>query len=97
MKSDKKLWDICMEMYREMYAQSEPSADWDELIETGEAKQENFFRNYYLPREDYEKIYDRICKDHKLTKREIHKVGFTVHPGASPSSVRHDWDDEENR
>ena len=80
-----------------MYLKAEPSADWDELVESGEAMQENFFRNYYLPREQYEEIYDSICKEHKITKRERSKIGWTVHLGASPSSVRPSaWDNEEN-
>ena len=97
MRSDKYLWNVCMKMYREMYAKADPPADWDELIESGEARQDNFYRNYYLPREQYEEIYDSICKEHKLTKREKTKVGFTVHLGASPTSVRPTgWDEEEN-
>ena len=96
MKNDKKLWDICMSIYREMYAKSDPPANWDVIIETGEVKQENFFRNYYLPSDQYSEIYDRICKEHKLTKREKNKVSFEVHLGCSPTSVRHQWDEEEN-
>jgi len=96
MKSNKKLWDICIQMYREMYYNADPSADWDQLIETGEAKQENFFRNYYLPEDQYTNIYNKICKEHKLTKRERYKVSFEINMGCSPTSVRHQWDDEEN-
>jgi len=97
MRSDKYLWEVCMKMYREMYRKADPPADFDKLMETGEARKENFFRNYYLPQDQYEEIYDRICKEHKLTKREKHKVAFTVHLGASPTSVRpSEWDEEEN-
>ena len=96
-KSDKKLWDICMNMYCEMYQKSNPPADFRKLIETGEAKRDNFFRNYYLPQDQYEEIFERHCKENKLTKRERHKVAFTVHLGASPTSVKpQEWDDEEN-
>jgi len=97
MRSDKYLWKVCEKMYKEMYAESEPSADWDELVESGEAMQENFYRNYFLPRDQYEEIYDRICHEHKITKRERAKIGWTVHLGSSPSSVRpFEWDKEEN-
>ena len=97
MRSDKYLWKVCEKMYREMYSKADPSADWDELVDSGEASQDNFFRNYYLSREQYEEIYDRICKEHKLTKREVGKIGWTVHLGSSPSSVRPTgWDEEEN-
>jgi len=86
-----------MKMYREMYAQSSPTADWDEMVKSGEAMRDNFFRSYYLPREEYEEIYNRICKEHKLTKREETKVSFTVNLGSSPSSVKPTgWDAEEN-
>ena len=74
-----------------------PGNHWDNLLETGEARQDNFWRNYYLPQDQYEEIYDRICNEHRLTKREKSKVAFTVHLGASPTSVRPTgWDNEEN-
>ena len=88
MRSDKYLWEVCMKMYREMYSKADPPADFDRLIETGETRKDNFFRNYYLPQEKYEEIYDRICKEYKLTEREKSRIAFTVHLGASPTSVK---------
>jgi len=88
MKSNKKLGEICMEIYREMYKQADPPADFDKLIKSGETKNRQWFMNYYLPMEKQEEITANICKKHKLTKQEIMRVYYTVFLGASPTSVK---------
>ena len=86
-----------MNIYREMYKKAEPSADIDDLMAKGVTSQPNWFRNYYLPKEEFEEIFDRKCKEFKLSKREKEKVSFEIFLGAGPSSVRPpEWDEEEN-
>jgi hypothetical protein len=96
MKSDEKLWEICMNIYEEMYNRADPSADIHEIMRSGEGKQSNFFRKYYLPMEEHNEIMERHIKINKLTKREAEKIRFTVTLGSGPSSVRKDWDTDEN-
>ena len=96
MKSDEKLWSICLDIYQEMYEKSDPPADFSQMIRSGEAKRENFFRHYYLPIEEHNEIMERHIKENKLSKREAEKIHFTVSLGSGPSSVRKDWNDDEN-
>ncbi len=91
MRSDKYLWDkVVMKMYREMYLKSDPSVDIDVLIEDGTTKKENWFKDYYLAKEEFDDIFNKICKEYKLNKRERNRVSFEVYLGAGPTSVRKD-------
>ena len=86
-----------MTIYREMYRKSDPPADIDKLIEEGTTIKSNWFRDYYLPKEEFDEIYNKICKKNKLTNAEKTTVSFEVYLGAGPSSVRPpEWDKEEN-
>jgi len=38
MKTNKQLWNICMDIYKELYIEAQPSADFNKLIESGETK-----------------------------------------------------------
>jgi hypothetical protein len=93
MKSDKQLWEICMKVYRELYKSAQPSADFDELLESGEAKKPEFYRNYYLPNDKFKQIVEKILKRHKLSPRERRKVEFEVYLGASPTSHKEGSDE----
>jgi len=98
MRSNEYLWDkVVMDMYREMYTKSDPSADIDRLVENGTTKKPNWFSDYYLPKEEFVKIFNKVSKKHRLTRKEKEKVSFEVYLGAGPTSVRPpDWDKEEN-
>ena len=88
-KTDDKLWNICMEIYREAYKKSEPSADFDKLIKSGEAHQPNFFMKYYLPNELLQKIIDKHTKG--LSPHDKHRVEKEVMLGCTPTSVKDNW------
>jgi len=88
MRSDKYLWNVCMEIYREMYKKATPSANFDELIKKGITKKEGWFMDYYLDEETQEKIVDKICKKHKLNKYEKRKVKAAICLGCSPTSIK---------
>jgi len=91
MKSDEKLWGICMVIYRIMYKEASPSADFDAMIESGEALRtdrrdyNSFFEKYFLDDERQMEIINETCKENKLTKREKDKVKTTVLLGCSPT------------
>ena len=84
MKNKEYLWEICMEIYRKMFSEATPKANFDVLISTGEAKKEGFFMNYYLRKEKQEEIINAICKKHKLAKHEKEKVINEIYLGCSP-------------
>ena len=91
MKSDEYLWKVCKEIYKKMYKESNPAADFDKLIETGEAKQKDFYMKYYLSIEKQKEIIDEICKNYKLKGYDERKVNTTVHLGSSPNSSEKTW------
>jgi len=91
MISDKKLWEICVEIYREMFKHANPSADFDELIKSGKSKEKDFFMKYYLPIERQVEIVDRICNDHKIHGYNKRKISHEVYLGSSPNSSEKTW------
>ncbi|GAG00238.1 unnamed protein product [marine sediment metagenome] len=91
MQSDEKLWEICKEIYREMFKDANPSADFDELIKSCKAKEKDFFLKYYLPIERQVEIVDRICDDHKIRGYDKRKISHEVHFGCSPNSSEKTW------
>jgi len=91
MQSDEKLWEICKEIYRELFKEANPSADFDELVKSGKSKEKDFFMKYYLPIERQKEIVDEICKKHKLTGHNKRKVSTTIHLGSSPNSCERTW------
>jgi len=74
---------LIMDIYREMYAKATPPADFDKLIETGEAKKEDFFLNYVLDQETQEEIILKHCK--KLSKHDTNRIKGIVYLGSSPT------------
>jgi len=93
MKSREKLWEICMEIYREMYKRSFPKADFDKLIKDNTTMKSNWFMGYYLSIKDQEIIIYNVCKRHGLTKRERYIVAKEVQMGSAPNSSRETWRD----
>jgi len=91
---NKDLWIICMNIYRQMFKESNPPADFDELMETGEAQTENFFMKYYLSQEREAEIIDEICKENKVNKWKKEMIKNTVYLGCSPNSCLKTWKEE---
>ena len=89
MKSDKALWEICMNIYREAYSKADPPADFDKLISSGEAKKEHFYMKHYLSEKDAADIFDKHTKG--LSKYEKHQVSKEVYLGSLPTSVKDNW------
>jgi len=89
MRTNKYLWNkVVMNIYRQMFKEAEPSADFDELIEIGEAKQDNFFMNYYLHQDRQQEIIDEWCKKYKCSKLEERAINTEVNLGCAPNTVR---------
>ena len=84
----KKVEEAIMETYRRMYKEATPSADFDELIRTGEAKKPNFFMKYYLPDERQAEIIEEVAKKYRLSRWEREILQTQVYLGCAPTSVR---------
>jgi hypothetical protein len=83
-RREEKLYKIVMDIYREMYKNAEPSADIDELIKTGEGREEFFFNKYYLSADDQERITVTELLKHKLRGYDKKRIMATLMWGASP-------------
>jgi len=88
MRSDKYLWEVSLEIYRQMYKEAEPSADFDELMKSGETKKRQWFMKYYLDKERQEEIFESICKKHRITEKEREKLSFEIWLGVAPSFIK---------
>jgi hypothetical protein len=84
-KSDQIIWDI----YRELYKNSTPSADFDELVNSAEKNSEGQkvipFNDYEISEEDFNRIIEEQLKGKRLTKLAKRMVYNTIVSGASPA------------
>ena len=94
MSSNKKLCKICLDIYREAFKEAEPSADFDELLRTGETRKEMFFMKYYLPNNELNEIIKKHCKKHKLRAWETNNITVNINLGAAPNGCRETWEKE---
>lgn len=86
MKSDNKIFNICLDILRQMYNEATPSADLDKLIESGETKKEGWFENYTLSMKRQQEILDEHCKKNKCNKYEKDIISASVILGGAPYS-----------
>ena len=86
MRSKKFLDNICKEIYRQMYEEAEPPADFDELVNKGITKEPNWFMNYYLPIDRQEEIIREFIKKYKCSPYEERKIRETIYLGSAPNS-----------
>jgi hypothetical protein len=86
MKKYNKIEETIMKLLREMYQKASPPADINKLIETGEAKEPEFFNRYYLSSEEIHDIVDTWNKKSRLPQWKKKSVLFNIYLGASPCS-----------
>jgi len=84
MRSEKYLWNICMDIYRQMYKEATPSADLDKLIDKGITKEENWFMDYNLNQDRQEEIISIWCGRYRCSKQEAQKISCEVLLGSAP-------------
>ena len=92
MKSNDKLKEIVFDIYKEMYLEATPSADFESLCSTGVVKQLDWFLNYYLDYNRQVEIIEKYCKKNKLDKYDRAKVMTTIMLGVSPRSIKRGTD-----
>lgn len=87
-RENKKLENIIFEIYREMYFQSEPPADFDKLVAEAALNEEGKKIIPYMSHEIDKDIYDKILQDtfdkHKLKAAHRIKISINVSLGVSP-------------
>ncbi len=87
-KTDQQMYDeIVMPIYRQMYKEATPSADIDELIKNGTAKEKGFFDKYYLPQKRQTEIIEAELKRHKIRNHDKNRIWTEVTLGSAPTGV----------
>jgi hypothetical protein len=74
---------IRRDIYRQLYLEATPSADFDDLIESGE---DGFFSKYYLAQERQDEIVREHCKGMRAWERRMIEVSVTL--GCSPRGTK---------
>lgn len=91
-KSIKKLKEILFDIYRDLYKASEPSADFDYLVETAEIDKYGRkiipYDKYFIDQTIMESIIQNHMVKNKLTKREKNAISFEIYLGCSPTQKR---------
>ena len=86
----KTLKDIVFDIYRELYLNSEPSADFDKLVETADilpdGRKDIHYENYEIDGELMDEIVEKHLKENKLSHKDRGAVKFEVYLGASPKT-----------
>lgn len=83
---------VCFEILSEMYKESEPKADFNQLYKTGETKKQEWFMKYYLDDKRQQEILDKICSKHKLSSWQKQGVEEFIFLGPAPNSCRKTWE-----
>ena len=85
MKIQKIIWDI----YKELYANSEPKTDFDELVKSAEKNEKGEkiipFENYFMEQELMDEIIEKHLKNKRLTKLAKNAIKVNVYLGVSPA------------
>jgi hypothetical protein len=91
-KTEKQLAKIVMDCYREMFKQSTPSADFDELLDKAELNEFGQkvidFMSYELEEEKFEEILTSTIKSNKLNEYDAKRVSVNVYLGCSPKTKK---------
>jgi hypothetical protein len=83
-KDDKILWEI----YQKLYAASEPSANFDTLVENAPlnefGQKEIPYMDYELDEDTFKTIVEDTLKKHKVSKYKRQIFRNTIYLGCSP-------------
>ena len=83
-KTDQIIWSI----YRELYKNAEPSADFDELYDSAkinsEGQREIPFMEYTISEEDFDRIVEEHFKGKRLTKLKKNSIRMHLYLGVTP-------------
>ena len=92
-----KMMEIVMEIYRKMYREAQPKADFDELVKTKESLKRDFFMRYYLPMERQEEIMNEVLSRVSMVKHMKERIKGEIYLGCSPNSCKDTWENQQGR
>jgi hypothetical protein len=84
-----KMTKIVLDIYRELYKNSTPSADFDKLVEEAEYNEMGErvipYMDYEIEKEKFDEIVETKLKGVKLNKWYKRSIRFNVYLGCSPT------------
>jgi len=86
--NQEKINKMIIECYSRLFKKAEPSADFKEMIKSGESRMPNFFMSYYLPDTKADEIINQIAKKYKLDKHTKGKLSQEILLGACPCGAK---------
>lgn len=85
-------YEILLEIYRKVYAVSEPPADFDELVANAElnkfGQKDIKFMNYQCDEAVMQQIFDETMTKYKIKGRKLNQFSFSFWLGCSPKSKK---------
>jgi hypothetical protein len=86
--SSKKIDRIINDIYREIYANAEPPADWDKMLAEAEINDRGQkvipFDDYEITNKKLQEIIDKHMNKNKISKYYRDKFNFEIWLGCSP-------------
>ncbi len=82
---DKKLLIIIENIYRDLYKETDPVGDWDNMVATKETEQEFFFTNYTIDKKRCDEIIEANFNKKRLADYEKQMIRNTIYLGCSPT------------
>ena len=83
---------ICWEIYRDLYDNAEPKANFDELVanaKINERKEKEIpYNDYEIDGELFDEIFEKHMKKNKISKRQEKAFRFEIYLGCSPKTKR---------
>ena len=86
MKSDTKLWNICLEIYRELFKLATPSFNFDDIIKSKQINKKDWYEDYYLSEARQTLVVEKHITKNKLCKFDARRIRYEVYLGCSPSA-----------
>ena len=91
-RKKKNLNEVVLDIYRELYLNATPSADFDKLMEEAETDEKGRkvidYMSYYLDIHRYIEIVSRHVEENGLRGMEKSAVEFEAYLGVGPSSAK---------
>lgn len=90
--------EVQNEIYRRLYAEATPSADFDEMVEYGLTKVEGWYNGFYLSEERTNEIIEEVCDEMDAPESARSSISSSVLLGGAPvykSNYEGDSDEQE--
>lgn len=91
-RKNKTITEIVLDIYRELYLNATPMADFDFLIETAETMSDGrkniHYENYEIDGVLMDNIIEKHLNNNKLTQRERRAIKIEIYLGASPMTKK---------